>query len=83
MKYDPHNHAGQLQGLVARLESNEYGICKENRKLLLAYHRELIGEGYTASRICKHLYILKMIVKALSYTALFFFILNFVPRLFH
>jgi integrase len=66
MKYDPHNHAGQLQGVIRKLESNEYDILEENRKRILVYYRELVSEGYSAARILKHIYLLKQITKKIN-----------------
>ena len=66
MKYDPHNFGGLVEGMVAKLKANEYGVSDENTKIILDFYLDLRSQGFTDSRICKHLTMLRLIARRIT-----------------
>ncbi|MFH1394198.1 MAG: site-specific integrase [Candidatus Micrarchaeota archaeon] len=52
-KYDPHNRAGRLKTSIRKLKEGEYDVNPENAKVLLAFHRDIMTEGLSTSRVSK------------------------------
>jgi len=58
-KYDPHNRAGRLRALVARLKDGRAGVSKADVKTLCDYHKDMLAESMGVVRLFKYMEVFK------------------------